>query len=343
MAVKIRCKECSKKLQVDEAFAGGVCRCPYCKALIFVHPPKTAGTAGSRPDSPGGRPATPGRPDTPYAGSGLGTGLNSSGLTSSGLMRAREQHALSHASTMEDIPVANPVRIQGVISMVLIGLSLIMLVAGAIILVKQMTAPSGPVDPDAGIVSTNGSGLTGFTVNTEFPAIAGDVRIEAPVVYCLDTSGNMGDVLAYASRMVLVSVNSLREGKFNVVLVGEEGDNVLSETMLSSDGTALGMATAFLKKGKVAGAADLERGLDAAMKLSPKTVVLLARESDMGLEDAAAKLKAKGMHLTVLAIESDEYSQKEFAQAAESTGGVCRTIAQSDLNRWAAELAQSGE
>ena len=38
MAIKLRCAECRKKLSVDEGFAGGVCRCPYCKAICKILP-----------------------------------------------------------------------------------------------------------------------------------------------------------------------------------------------------------------------------------------------------------------------------------------------------------------
>ena len=34
--MKIRCTDCSKKISIDDAFAGGVCRCPYCSTLVFV-------------------------------------------------------------------------------------------------------------------------------------------------------------------------------------------------------------------------------------------------------------------------------------------------------------------
>jgi hypothetical protein len=36
MAIKISCTECHKRISIDEAFAGGVCRCPYCKATNDV-------------------------------------------------------------------------------------------------------------------------------------------------------------------------------------------------------------------------------------------------------------------------------------------------------------------
>jgi hypothetical protein len=54
MALKINCPECNRRISVDEAFAGGVCRCPYCKAIVFV-PGRVGQESGSqRPDAPVG-------------------------------------------------------------------------------------------------------------------------------------------------------------------------------------------------------------------------------------------------------------------------------------------------
>ena len=56
MAMKIDCPECNKRILIDEGFAGGVCRCPYCKALAFVPGEMGATSAGKRPDAPTARP-----------------------------------------------------------------------------------------------------------------------------------------------------------------------------------------------------------------------------------------------------------------------------------------------
>lgn len=65
MAVKIRCSECRKKISVDEAFGGSMCRCPYCKAIIMVPQldrPAGGGNGRTRPGRPGGRPGRPAAP-----------------------------------------------------------------------------------------------------------------------------------------------------------------------------------------------------------------------------------------------------------------------------------------
>jgi DNA-directed RNA polymerase subunit RPC12/RpoP len=55
MAIKVRCTECGEMFTVDEAFGGGMSRCPHCGASVLVEP------AGKKP--PQERPQSPARQD----------------------------------------------------------------------------------------------------------------------------------------------------------------------------------------------------------------------------------------------------------------------------------------
>lgn len=69
--IELECPHCGDALELDAAFAGGVCRCSTCGTLMTVpaDPSKDRAetlTRRDRPDSPGGRAETPGaRPDVP--------------------------------------------------------------------------------------------------------------------------------------------------------------------------------------------------------------------------------------------------------------------------------------
>ncbi len=59
MAVKVRCSDCLKIIMVDQAFAGSMCRCPYCKAIVAVPAEgdiSGSATASSRSSSRPGKP-----------------------------------------------------------------------------------------------------------------------------------------------------------------------------------------------------------------------------------------------------------------------------------------------
>ena len=71
MAIVVQCYHCHSRLELDEGFRGGVCRCSKCGSLLKV--PVTAGTADSvrtRPADPGTRP-TGSRPRDPNEDPGL--------------------------------------------------------------------------------------------------------------------------------------------------------------------------------------------------------------------------------------------------------------------------------
>ncbi len=123
MAIKVRCKNCRKKISIDEAFAGGVCRCPYCGALNMAGGSAATGGESDRP----GRLA---RPDAPGA--------------------AEVEVA---AEAREHIPTANPVRVQGIVAIVAIALLLLMSAAAGVWAYKHFQSnriPDEPVNPFAG-------------------------------------------------------------------------------------------------------------------------------------------------------------------------------------------------
>jgi len=59
MAVKVRCSDCKKKIAVDDAFAGSVCRCPYCKSIIMVPEKDEIESINTRTSKPQKRPDKP--------------------------------------------------------------------------------------------------------------------------------------------------------------------------------------------------------------------------------------------------------------------------------------------
>src|SRR5436305_9522165 len=93
--IRITCTNCKAQLSIDEAFAGGVCRCQYCGTIQTVPKHMKQGVEAATPDAskkPGnGAPKTLYR-DKIRVGSDAGSGLDaiaeivaSSGLSGSGL------------------------------------------------------------------------------------------------------------------------------------------------------------------------------------------------------------------------------------------------------------------
>ena len=370
MAIKIRCVDCKKKISIDEAFAGGVCRCPYCTAIVYVpddaavkkdkkgraEKPKRRPTAPSRrPESPT-TTSKPSRPESPMAISEdaadpmadtaidapLGAdpmadtaldapaGVDTLAETSLDIpnstkpwktaSKTAEEKALAAAKKQANIPTAAPVKVQGIVAMVLSGLLVVML-SGMIYIAVIFTQPP--------IVETRPDDYnqTAFT-QKDVPSIAGKIEITAPVIYCIDTSKPMAEVFDAAEQIVLVSIKSLKGGQFNVILIGEDDDKIMSPKPIASDPAGLTKAKEFIEI-ELCGEGDQVRALQAALAMDPKSVVILAKDNVRGLKgkvEAAFKTKSVPLHAVILGSKS-----RGLEDLAKATGGKSRAFTLSDL------------
>ena len=300
--MKIRCDDCRKKISVDDAFAGGVCRCPYCKAIVTVAGDSTKVSHVVRPDAPIARPGAP------------------------------DVAAPPAAIAEEEIPMARPVMIQGVVTIVLLGLLAVMLVVGVFLVVHLVGDSNGDQAPPPPPPAIN---AFGWSVPS---TVAGDIKIETPVVYVVDGGSSMGRMLDFALRMTRASVRSLKgDQKFNVVISMEEGDRVLSPEGVGGGLAGDKKASEFIEQavdaGAGYGASDLARAMDAAIEKKPRTVVLFISKKQV--PDGAAlaeKLKAAGVKVVALSLNSDPSSIQSAAKLAETTGGVGRSYLADELH-----------
>jgi len=324
MATRIRCKDCRKKISIDEAFAGGVCRCPYCAALVLV--PNKGGKAdnGARPESPAGRPDTPAAPPA-------------------GPTAPADETAIAAAHGQTEIPTAKPVKLQGIVSIILSVLIVGMIIALSILVGAYVAKdiPTSKKPPELPHITVD-YGVTAFTINSDHPAVAGDMKVTTPVVYCIDTSDNMQQVIEYAGEIVLGSLKSLGGGKFTVILLGEETDQALSDQPIEADQAAQAKAREFLTA-EVFGAADLARGLRAALAAKPATIVLMARSTGMDtqeLQTVAEEISSQGARLLTIALDASADAQKELADIARTTGGESRAFTAAELDdMWTSHAA----
>ncbi len=318
MAMKIRCTECGKRISIDEAFAGGVCRCPYCKELVSVPGGGDEAPVGARPEAPEAeRPAAPeaAAPRSPEAA-------------------ARQVHA-EHAH----VPMARPVKIQGVVTLILLPLLLVMIAAAVVVIVMYATSGDDLDSP----VAPNGGPTDLAPVNPLVPGDSpsvGRVEIETPVVYVIDTSSSMQHMFDFAAGIVEASVVSLgNQGKFTVYLAAEGEDRVLPGGWASGGQPGRAAAREFLYDALPVGAADMSRTFSSAMALepTPKTIVLFARQPDEGLVDLAAGAGEKGVTTVTVAMDAARYVEEDLAAVAEAGGGEALSYGFSQLTTFVNE------
>ncbi len=322
MAIKVRCQQCRKKISIDEAFAGGNCRCPYCKAITTVSV-RSAVSRAARPD----------RPDTPTA--------------------VPDSQVLQIESA-EAVPQAKPVRVQGIVTLVLSGFLALLLVAGVILIVKyvamgESTTPKGPAGANGQVHKTNGNGAeiptddngdgenlppmpdptNPFTVKG--PNVAG-MGITGPVVYVLDGSSGTRDLYDPIVAVVRYSILAMGLGeKFNVVVLNDEGFNPLGDRWITGGEAGDEKAKQFLADCQPEGETDLAGGIRRAMKANPKTIVVLTGKAVVGADELAKQAKQADVGIFTVMLDSPPDAVKVMEKLAADTSGQCRQFTSDDL------------
>ncbi len=311
MSIKIRCSECEKRVSVDEAFKGGMCRCPYCGVLIAIAGASHSHLDAHKPDSP----SRPARPDSPVS------------------EPSRPDSAIESQSPepgiQDYVPVAKPVFLQGITSIILIAVIGVMLVGGSIV-AAHFLMHGWPTPPSA----ADNNGRDDKPDILEGPAILDILGLTPPVAYCLDNSENMGEVKDAAINMVLHSLESLDGGEFSLIIVDDGGVVVFRGGMVKADSESIRSAGDFMNARGVSGAAELGQCIAAAGRLKPKSVVLLTRETDMTLAGEVRKLGGEGIRFVGIGLQGDKESARELLELSTETGGEGKSLSEGDLSQW---------
>lgn len=345
MATKIRCSECRKKISVDEAFAGSMCRCPYCKAIVMVPKPEdfAAKSQGARPSRPAaGRPSSP----TARKGASGGTGLRNvvgsrpivEGFEKTSQEPVAEETLAVDAGNLSDeqlaaIPTASPILFQGVLALILVVIMLLMTGACVYLGVKIFSRPVEDISSYIAANDTLEPDLENpFLTGASSPVICGNVPIEAPVVYCIDAGSNMGeDMYPLARSSVFASIVSLGDSRKFGVVVLQEGSAVLIDGKMLPGGVA--GVRAIKKKMlpvdeeggtiNIGGTTDLRLGIRKALACKPKpgTIVIIVScryiDNPKGIAAVIKNSKTKLM-LVALGIDNEEQAKAIEVLAKES-------------------------
>jgi len=305
MAIKIRCQECSKKISIDEAFAGGMCRCPYCKALVFVEENSAGGAKSvARPSAPTSRP------DAPQMAGAVAPAP------------AVTEDAAEH------VPMANPVKLQGIITIVLLALLVLMVGGGilaAAILLPSGEPPQPPPDTYVAPVKVGGN------VEADLGPAVADVKIAPPVVYVIDGGSSMRSLFDGGKLTVVQSIKSLNGAKFNIIVAREGEDKVILSDMTEGNPKGASDAKAAMDDIFAGGATDLARAVKAALAMKPRTIVLITRKPMYEAAELAAAAKDQNTVIHGITIEADSEIVETLKELSAPTGGQTRNLSPGSL------------
>ena len=328
--ISITCTNCRTTLEMDEAFAGGVCRCQFCGTIQTVpsNLKAAAGAAKSFYTAPaatghgggggGGISAPPnsGLDDLANAVSNSGSGLSGSGLRS----RTPTPPTRTAGLNYQTPKAAGP-------NKVLIGAAALILVLLGVIaflfLARSSTAPvagtpAGATGTPGGTTGTPGGGSTvtpgggstvtpggGTAVVNAGPNFCGlPLGGDAKIVYVIDRGNSTERLFDPVKFAVARSVETLGAGKqFAVVFWRRDGDADVPMADLSFPAAGLAaasadQASAFLQKSQdvsAGGATKIDEAMAEAVKRKPSTILIITAKGDLNLGGVAAAVeKARG-------------------------------------------------
>lgn len=345
--MKIRCP-CNKRIQVDDAFAGGMCRCPYCKAIVYVPEMMAAGTrAASRPAFRGGRPGIPSVPrpampgERPSAPAAIPSSRPAAPIASSGQAASSPNRPSRQMTADGDhIPMARPVMFQGIVMLVMLGV-LIVMIGGTVVMAVKILSRYTTVPPQSSpapqkVVSPKpATPVKQLKIVSRGPVVAGDVSFVPPVVYCIDIGSTMSETYDFAVMLARASVKSLQESqRFNLFLCGDRQETLLTQGLIPGGQQGVAKISEFMTRvsgqrlGFGAGSSNLTRAYNRAIGLHPKTIVFFCHKPlDVTL---AAKAKSAGIKIVLVTIDGAEL-EHEFKRFATQAGGEYRLLSNNQL------------
>ena len=357
--ISINCTNCQALLEMDDAFAGGACRCQYCGTIQTV-PSHLKGS--------GDAPAAPPQPSYRRTGRHGGTGLDElpDTVSGQGLSAADLQAGIygGHAGTATAAPApvdyARPqTRRKGnkTLLWVLIGVGALAILA----LAAWLAIPIGPapiVKPGTSTRTVPGPVVVGGG-GTEQSVTAGpvddgadasvpqsphflglDLRNASGVVYVLDRGSATAQNFDALKAATYRSVESLGSGKKFAILFWdtESSQGVGYPDAGLAEATTANVEAAALRFEDVVGwgRTDPVAALQRAAERKPSDVIFVTGKADDLPEELTATVEQlfKGTaHVHTVALVEDYGAVLQ--QMKDKTGGTYKVVSAPELGRFA--------
>ncbi len=331
--ITITCTNCRASLTMDEAFAGGVCRCQHCGTIQTV--PKSARDGGEASGLMGhaeGTSKTLWRQKSTTEAT-PGTGLDdladvvaSSGLAGSGLQSKRLRHS---APPTEEKKKKSGVLIGGIAGGVV----------ALILLLVWLFAGGGTSTPADG-TGTAGPGQTGGTQTPTAPAgpnFAG-VKLDAAstVIFVLDRGSGTKNVFSDLKLLTLQSIKSLTaDRKFQILFWEVHGEVVAYPETNPTVAGDISLTEASRKLDDVAaiGSSSIGPALKKAAAANPSAIIIATGKGDDLDDKFIAEVDANrppGAKIYTFALGYD-HPVRVLQTIAAKTVGEYRTISDAQL------------
>ena len=346
--ISLTCTNCRTLLEIDDAFAGGVCRCQHCGAIQTVpsHLKKRQELAAAAAKSSNKKAKTLYSRTGAHGGGGGGgdtgpsSGLDelahvvaSSGL-SSGRLRAKTVALNKKSGTQSQTPLVIAV---AALAVAVIGVGLFFAMRGAPAAPTQ-AGSSGPGTPTVAVAPTKA------TVSPSAAAgnFCGVALTERAVVYVLDRGSGTADLFSYLKEAALRSAQSLgTERKFKLIFWNNGSDdafpagNPTFATIPNIESARRALDGIF-----ASGQTDVGSALAQAVNNKPD-VIVLATGKGWQLDDSFVEQVMKIRGDRAIKIHTFTLGGTEASPAlrtiAQRTGGQSVLVSEADIKQAASQ------
>jgi len=275
--IDLTCTNCKELLKIDDAFAGGVCRCRHCGAIQTV-PSRLREKSGAAASGKTAAKTLYQNPSRSSLGSGIGSGTgleelasvvaSSSGLSSGRLRRATAQE---------------PGRLRRLTPAIAVAAAFALVAAGAVAL--WLAGGSRPAQPKPGASVAGGS--TGAVSPARQPEFCGIPLDDRVIIYVIDRGSGTSDVFGHLKEACYKSIESLGpERKFQIIFWNNGTDAAFPNSGPTfANSTNLEAARRALDEVNAHGQTDVAPALRRAVGENPGTIVL-ATGKGYDLDDA---------------------------------------------------------
>lgn len=346
--ISIICNQCKTTLTIDDAFAGGVCRCQHCGTIQTVPahfkgnadaPAAPVAPAPSKslflPQGAVSAGTSPGAGAAPSGLDELAQIVASSGLSGSGLHSARLQRA-GAAPEQAPAPAATEslVRSKPQKKLPLVPLAIgagvvIVALAAAVIFLALRNAPGSSSSTSDSGGGGGGSGSATFCGMN----ISGN-----SVIYVLDRGNSIRDEFDSVKEATYRSIGTLGpDRKFAVILWNNGGDDVAfpAQGLRNATTDQISQLKGAIEDVIATGSSHIGGALERAAARNPSTVVIVTAKDKLEDEDVdalnAARENAGGkikFYTLVVGAAQDNAALKNFTKA---TSGQYRRMDDSEL------------
>lgn len=344
--ISLTCTNCRTVLQIDDGFAGGVCRCQHCGAIQTV--PSHLKKRAASPTSPQPAATKPKAAKTLYSrsgahGGGVDTGpssgldelahvVASSGLES-GRLRSKTVELSSKPATHSQTPLVIAV---AALAVAVIGVGLFFALRGGA--AQQPQQPTNPAGPANSTVAVSPSPSNNSAATGGGGVFCGVALPDRTVIYVLDRGSGTADLFSYLKEATFRSIQSIGpDRKFKVIFWNNGSDDAFpAGNPTFATPANLESARRALDGVFASGQTDVGTALAQAVNSKPD-VIILATGKGWQLDDAFVDqvMKVRGdkpIKIHTFTLGGSEISAP-LKTIAQRTGGQSVLVTEADIKQ----------